>query len=78
MQTLQELTNEYLTKKALVETGLLDADFAMECVDNYYKGDSRMGPLLWNLLVFEIWRKADRNLHSAIGTLERPKSLSEL
>lgn len=57
VKTLRDLTDEYLTHKSLAETGLLNVGFALECVDGYYRGNSRMGPLLWNLLVFEIWRK---------------------
>jgi asparagine synthase (glutamine-hydrolysing) len=57
VDTLRGLTDEYLTKKSLQETGYLNVDFALECVDNYYRGDRRMGPLLWTLLVFEMWRK---------------------
>jgi len=59
LQTLRDLTGAYLTRERLDQTGLINADFALKCVENYYKGDSRMGPLLWTLLVFEMWR--DKN-----------------
>ena len=55
--TLRGLTDEYVNKKTLSETGYLNVPFALKCVDDYFKGDIRMGPLLWALLVFEMWRK---------------------
>jgi asparagine synthase (glutamine-hydrolysing) len=51
------LTDRYLTRRRLDETGLFDTEFALECVNNYYRGDTNMGPKLWTLLMFEMWRE---------------------
>jgi asparagine synthase (glutamine-hydrolysing) len=51
------LTDRYLTRKRLGETGLFNVDFALKCVADYYHGDTNMGPKLWTLLMFEIWRE---------------------
>jgi hypothetical protein len=51
------LTDRYLTRKRLNETGLFNAEFALKCVDDYYRGDTNMGPKLWTLLMFEMWRE---------------------
>src|SRR4029077_14100489 len=51
------LTDRYLNRKRLSETGLFDTNFALQCVENYYRGDSNMGPKLWTLLMFEMWRE---------------------
>ena len=56
LDILRDLTNKYLSRKRLDETGLVNADYALRCVEGYYRGDLRMGPLLWTLLVFELWR----------------------
>jgi len=55
--TIKHLADQYLTKKRLNETGLINADFALKCVDDYFKGDSNMGPKMWTLLIFELWRE---------------------
>ena len=56
MDALRSLTDRYLNRKRIAETGLIDTDLAVRCVDEYYGGNARMGPLLWTLLVFEVWR----------------------
>lgn len=56
LESLRSLTDTYLNKKRLKAADLYDAEYAVQVVDRYYNGDKRMGPLLWTLLVFEIWR----------------------
>lgn len=58
LDLLRELTGTYLTRARLDETGLINTAYALECVERYYRGDLRMGPYLWTLLTFEIWRDA--------------------
>jgi asparagine synthase (glutamine-hydrolysing) len=58
VETTRALTDRYLTRKRLNETGLFNADFALRCVEDYYHGDRNMGPKLWTLLMFEIWRES--------------------
>lgn len=53
---LRALTDKYLSKKRLDETGIVNTNFALKCVEDYYKGDTNMGPKLWTLLIFEMWR----------------------
>ena len=57
VDTTRALTDRFLTRKRLAETGLFNVDFALKCVEDYYHGDSNMGPKLWTLLMFEIWRE---------------------
>jgi asparagine synthase (glutamine-hydrolysing) len=54
---LKSLTDKYLSRKRLNETGLINADFAVKCVEDYYNGNLVMGPKLWVLLIFELWRE---------------------
>ena len=56
MAPLRSLTDKYLNRKRLDETGMVNTDFALKCVEDYYKGDTNMGPKLWTLLMFEMWR----------------------
>jgi asparagine synthase (glutamine-hydrolysing) len=56
-EPLRKLTERYLSRKRLGESDLFDAGYAAQCVRDYFSGDLRMGPLLWTLLVFEIWRE---------------------
>jgi asparagine synthase (glutamine-hydrolysing) len=55
---LRHLTDRYLTRQRLEERGLINADFALECVDEYYRGNRNLGPKVWTLLIFEAWREA--------------------
>jgi asparagine synthase (glutamine-hydrolysing) len=54
---IKRLTDRYLTRKRLDETGLLNADYGVQCVQNYFAGDKTMGPKMWVLLMFEMWRE---------------------
>ncbi|MFA5062563.1 MAG: asparagine synthase-related protein [Candidatus Omnitrophota bacterium] len=55
MAPLRALTDKYLSKKRLDETGIINTSFALQCVEDYYRGDTSMGPKLWTLLVFGMW-----------------------
>lgn len=52
------LTDRYLTRRRLAESGFLNPDYALQCVEEYFGGNRRMGPKVWTLLMFEAWREA--------------------
>ena len=54
---IRALTDRYLAPARLREAGYVDADFATRCVEAFYGGDTNMGPKLWTLLMFELWRE---------------------
>ena len=53
---LRGLTDRYLDRARIAEAGMLDPDFVQKCTRSYLQGDDRMGPAVWSLLVFEMWR----------------------
>lgn len=57
IEPIRSLTDKYLNRKRLSETGLVNPDFAIKCVEDFYRGDTNMGPKLWTLLMFELWRE---------------------
>jgi asparagine synthase (glutamine-hydrolysing) len=58
VDSLKHLTDRYLTRRRLEERGLINADYALRCVEQYYQGNRNLGPKVWTLLVFEAWREA--------------------
>jgi len=56
LEMLKSLTDKYLTTERLSETGLMNAEFALRCVEEYFKGNTSLGPKIWTLLIFELWR----------------------
>jgi asparagine synthase (glutamine-hydrolysing) len=54
---LKGMTDRYLTRTRLAETGLINADVAIACVNEYFAGNRRLGPKMWVLLMLEIWRE---------------------
>jgi asparagine synthase (glutamine-hydrolysing) len=58
---LRTVTDRYLHRSRLAESGFFNVDFARKCIEGYYEGNERMGPVLYTLLVFELWRDAFLN-----------------
>lgn len=54
---LRSLTDTYLNPARIQDAGLLDPGFVRTCTEGYLRGDDRMGPAVWSLLVFEMWRE---------------------
>ena len=54
---IKGLADKYLSRKRLAETGLFDADYAAELVSAYFSGQKTLGPKMWVLLMFEMWRE---------------------
>ena len=56
VKPLRELTDYYLDGSRLDEAGLFNSGFVLKCVNDYYAGVERMGPIVFTFLMFEIWR----------------------
>ena len=56
-QDIKKYTDHYLSRKRLQESGLLNVEFAQRCIDQFYNGNDRMGPVMYTFLIFELWRE---------------------
>ncbi|MFC1799049.1 asparagine synthetase B family protein [Thermodesulfobacteriota bacterium] len=57
LQHLRNLTDTYLTRKRVSETGLFNTQSVLTLVNDYFNGNRKLGPKLWTFLMFEMWRE---------------------
>ncbi len=54
---LSYLLEEYLSKKALSESGLLNVDFLLHEIEKFKNRKIHYSPIIWYLLMFQMWWK---------------------
>jgi asparagine synthase (glutamine-hydrolysing) len=54
---LKDLCNDLLSKEAIESQGLFDYNYVEQLKQNHFKGRQNNRKELWNLMVFQLWRR---------------------